>query len=103
MTLDTYIPIIKQAARAYFREDDAPLGWLNSAQHRAFVNAVHEAFGKIESERERNFIEAVYKDTAADFAEVVDRVAYSQRFGRKRGWETIRAFVDAAAKCVILK
>lgn len=102
MKNDIYTPIIKKAAQAYFREDDAPLGWINNAQHRAFIDAVHRTFGAIGGEREREFIEAVYKDPSPDFAGVVESQAHAHGVKVKWAWAVIHRFVENSADAVRL-
>ena len=103
MIPSTYKAIIKQAAREYFRDDDAPLGYLTSAQHRAFVNAVHGAYAKIGSERSRRFIEAVYKDDSPRFADAVETAANQCKLGKHNAWKIMEEFIADVAESVKLK
>jgi len=102
MKTSIYTPIIKKAAQAYFREDDAQLGWINNAQHRALINAVHSTFNAIGCEREREFIEAVYKDSSTDFAEAVASQAQAHGVKVKWAWRIIRRFTEDSADAVRL-
>lgn len=97
-----YTPIVKKAAQAYFREDDAPLGWINNTQHRAFIDAVHRTYSAIGCERERGFIESVYKDPSPDFAGVVASQAHAHSVKVKHAWDIIRRFVEDSADAVKL-
>ncbi len=84
MKSNLYIAIIKKAAQEYFREGDAPLVWLNARQHRILVDAVHETYSRITDERERDFIEAVYRDDVHIF---IDAVKFHAKLcGGKEKW-----------------
>lgn len=90
-----YTPIIKKAAQAYFREDDAPIALLNSRQHRRLIDAVHAVYAAMSSETERKIVEAVYKDAGKGFTRAVREAADACKMDARRAWAIVDRFTVA--------
>lgn len=97
-----YTPIIKKAVQAYFREDDAPIALLNSRQHRRLIDAVHCTYSAMEYGIEREFVEAVYKETRKDFETAVRDAAAARRIGKRHAWDLIHRFTADVERRFVL-
>ena len=83
--------IVRRAAAEYFRAE-ASQDWQHDARLRRAIDAVHKVYARIPEDTERNFLEALYTDTNAEFGMSVSAAAYSCRIKCIDAWEIAKRF-----------